>query len=262
MNKGKTRRFRIVVAISVVLGVLIVTPVVSVGVAFFKERNRCERRLVHLLAETDWQALLDACRELSRHTAAGELKRTSYHLHSGLPLPWFVPYHRDPEAASLPPQILDVDPLGVYAEGGGQVLLMLWPVPRESVVAYPENYMDRDGYMGAVELIPGLYFSEEHYGPNHPDLMEYINKLVEKGREFQHNKAKGKLEGDGNRGQPVRHEGVEDQRMRDPSKEFSVHLGGNNGGITGGITGTITGTASNYDRGAQLFRHGVGLLQL
>lgn len=188
MNGGRTRRFRIVVAILVVLGVLIVTPVVSVGVAYFKERNRCDRMLVHLLAETDWQALLDACREFSRRTANGELKRTSYHLHTGLPLPWFVPYHRDPEAASLPPEILDADPLGVYAQGGGQVWLMLWPTPRQGVMAYPEDYVDHDGYMGAVELVPGLYFSDEHYGPNHPDWAEYIDKLTEKGREFQRSK--------------------------------------------------------------------------
>ena len=120
MNIRRPRRSRIVVAILIVLGVLIVTPVVSVGVAYFKERNRCDRMLVHLLAETDWQALLDACREFSHRTADGELKRTSYHLHTGLPLPWFVPYHRDPEAASLPPEILDADPLGVYAQGAGK----------------------------------------------------------------------------------------------------------------------------------------------
>ncbi len=42
------------------------------------------------------------------------------------------------------------------------------------------------------------------------------------------------LEGSvGKRGQPVRHEGVEDQRMRDPSEEFSVHLGSHPSGAAG-----------------------------
>jgi hypothetical protein len=35
------------------------------------------------------------------------------------------------------------------------------------------------------------------------------------------------------RGQPVRHEGVEDQRMRDPSGEFSVHPGSHPSGAAG-----------------------------
>ncbi len=37
----------------------------------------------------------------------------------------------------------------------------------------------------------------------------------------------------GYRGQPVRHEGVEDQRMRDPSGEFSVHPGSHPSGAAG-----------------------------
>jgi hypothetical protein len=47
----------------------------------------------------------------------------------------------------------------------------------------------------------------------------------------------------------VRHEGVEDQRMRDPSEEFSVHLGSHPSGAAGqpavpkprvnGVVGTL-----------------------
>jgi hypothetical protein len=38
---------------------------------------------------------------------------------------------------------------------------------------------------------------------------------------------------EGNRGQLVRHEGVEDQRMRGPPEEFSVHLGSHPSGAAG-----------------------------
>ena len=55
-------------------------------------------------------------------------------------------------------------------------------------MAYPENYVDHDGYLGTVELVPSSHFSDEYYGPNHPDWVEYINQLIEKGREFQRSK--------------------------------------------------------------------------
>ena len=188
MNTRRNRALRIVLAALVVFGILVAVAGVSIAVAVVQESHRYERRLVHLLSETDYEALLRACREFSRRTANGELKRTSYVLHPGLPLPWFVRYHPNPEVASLPPEILDAAPLTIVADERGRVWLASRLVPRLGVVAYPEDYPDYNDHMGAVELVPGLWYYDETYGPNHPEWLQYINELLEKGKEFQEGK--------------------------------------------------------------------------
>jgi hypothetical protein len=66
-----------------------------------RDLNSMEARRPVLLYETDHQALLEACRELSRQVATGRLEPRSYRIH-GDP---------DPESRQFPRLILDLDPL-------------------------------------------------------------------------------------------------------------------------------------------------------
>ena len=90
MNKRKKMVVKIVAVVAIICAVSLVLPVpcnpwlpvVIVARAFGASRIR-----VRLLCETDHQALLEACRELSSRFARGELKPGKY----------WVRIHRDPE---------------------------------------------------------------------------------------------------------------------------------------------------------------------
>jgi len=64
------------------------------------EIKKGQQRQVRLLCETDHQALLEACREISRMFADGELKKYKY----------MVRINPDPEISSFPQVIIDLEP--------------------------------------------------------------------------------------------------------------------------------------------------------
>lgn len=156
--------------LGILLGVAIVVGI-AVGLLFLHiqmERHRVERRLVHLLCETDHEWLLEACRNVSKRTAAGEYEAGRAYA-----------IRRYPGRYRLPQAILDVDPLFVKIDGEGLVWVELFWAPSQGVVAYPEGYEFRtDHRAGDRELVPGLWFYDEHYSPKYPKYMEYIDGLI------------------------------------------------------------------------------------
>ncbi len=155
---------RILLGIAVVLGI-------AVGLLFVyirMERHKVERRLVHLLCETDHQALLEACRDVSRRTAAGEYEAARAYA-----------VRRRPGRHRFPQAILDVDPLFVRTDREGLVWVELFWAPSQGVVAYPEGYQfHTDHRAGDRELVPGLWLYDEHYSSKHPKYVEYIDELI------------------------------------------------------------------------------------
>jgi len=74
---------------------------------------------------------------------------------------------------------LDVDPLFVKIDGEGLVWVELFWAPSQGVVAYPDGYEFRtDHRAGDRELVPGLWFYDEHYSPKYPKYMEYVDGLI------------------------------------------------------------------------------------
>ena len=127
------------------------------------------QRLVRLLCETDYRALLEGCRELSSRVRRGDLKAGRY------------PVRFDPrqENASIPQVILNVQPNHVTIEDDGRVIVEMLGAPSYGVVAYPEDY--RLGHQGKVELIPGLWYYDENYGM-YADRKKDIDALIEQGK--------------------------------------------------------------------------------
>jgi hypothetical protein len=133
-----------------------------------------------LLCETDYKALLDACRELSKEKAAGRLKRQLYRLSD-----------RGPEVAGFPKAILDLRPNTVYIDYDGRVQLeMMGGLDSFGVNAYPEGYQKPPGAstftfkFGDIELIDGLWYYDESYKGD-PEYQKWIAALIEKGKARQ-----------------------------------------------------------------------------
>jgi hypothetical protein len=171
---AKRSRFRITAILVVVLLGFVALPVGCLVHTWHKS----DQRLVHMLCETDYQALLQACRELSQRVTAGDLEAKSYTLR--LPFPWPFRVTPSPEAASLPKPILDADPAFVDVDRDGLVRVLLWTFPDQGLVAYPENYPNY-GRVGRVELIPGLWFEDGNYEAR----SRFKNELIQRGKDYQ-----------------------------------------------------------------------------
>lgn len=131
-----------------------------------------ERAQVRLLCETDHQVLLEACRELSRRVATGELKPGRY----------YVRRDRAPEASTFPQPILDLRPSYVYIyDDAGVRLEMLGGLDHVGVQAYPEDFKEPypNFSYGGKELIPGLWYYDDGYEGN-PKHQKKIEALLQK----------------------------------------------------------------------------------
>lgn len=168
-GKGSSRR--------VVIPAVILMTTISLLVGLFvvrastRLRRSYRHRLVRLLCETDYQVLLEACRELSARVARGELKA------------WTYGVRRNPaaEASTFPQVILAIQPAYVLIEKDGRVCLEMFGYPSYGVVAFPKNYQIGDYHLGDVELIPGLWYYDEDY-QRYADRREDIDSMVERGR--------------------------------------------------------------------------------
>jgi hypothetical protein len=179
-----TRRRTLVVA--AILGVVVLAYV-------FTKMHKEDQRLRHLLCETDYQALLKACRELSQRVAAGDLEPKTYVFRYEWSRIVWRP-RPDPEAASFPKPLLDLDPILVEIDRDGRVwVALLTSVVRQGVFAYPENYRAPGDSLGKVELIPGLWFWDDQYQPGDPGIGTYVDRLIREGKKFQ--QSPGKEEG-------------------------------------------------------------------
>ena len=74
MTTERVRSLRGVIGVLVTLAVLMAVPILWV----VRERQKFDERMVNLLSKTDYQALLQACRDLSARVTAGTLEPTVY----------------------------------------------------------------------------------------------------------------------------------------------------------------------------------------
>ncbi len=128
---------------------------------------------VRLLYETDHQALLDACRELSKRVAAGELKPGEYYWMGG---------HPPGQALILPQIILDLKPGAVVVSEHGISIVMVGHSDPLGVYTYSPE--DREQHHTAgKKLVEGLWYYDLKY-QEHPgeDWESHLEKLRPKAR--------------------------------------------------------------------------------
>ena len=171
---------RIVLAVSIVLVIAVFAFYIvgyflfPYGFVFFAFRD-AQHRQVRLLCKTNHQALLEACNELSKQVAEGNLKPGRYSVYR----------KPDPEASRFPKPILDLEPSYVYIDKNdcGRVMVeMLGGLGHFGVEAYTEDYK-KPSYSeyGDKELIPGLWYYDDGYDGN-PEYDKRIEALMKKGK--------------------------------------------------------------------------------
>jgi len=143
-----------------------------------RDLRRMEAHRPVLLYETDHQALLEACRELSRQVDEGKLEPGMYGL--GLNPT------RDPKMRQFPQLILDLAPVRVDIEKDGQVVLIMSSIVMYGVCAFPEDYegsVDELYKYGdeawGIELIDGLWYYDEDF-QKHPEHKKEVEELLKK----------------------------------------------------------------------------------
>lgn len=148
------------------------------------------QRQVRLLYETDYQALLENCRELSRQVAGGDLKPGRYKV------------RRDPNTESyrFPQLILDLEPKYVVIDTDGQVKVAveeLGAFAYFGVRAYPEGY--KKPKSGDIELVAGLWYYDDQYNDKYPKYKKKVDALIQKGkmRQIETNTDSGNISGRG-----------------------------------------------------------------
>ena len=146
------------------------------AVWMIRDLDRMEARRPVLLYETDHRALLEACRQISRHVATGRLEPGEYRIHG----------NPDPESRQFAQLILDLDPLHVRIHKDGQVDIIMSPVVMYGVCAFPEDYVGSldelykygDEVWG-IELIDGLWYYDEDF-QKHPEHKKEVEELLKK----------------------------------------------------------------------------------
>lgn len=159
-----------------VSGVLIFLFSYGKGYGFIlKEIKKGQQRQVRLLCDTDHQALLKACRELSRRASTGDLKTGHYR----------VRLNPHSEALHFPQPILDLEPSYVEIDSNGRVMVELYGAfDNFGVFAYPEDYRAplSNFHYGDKKLIDGLWYYDSDYSEKNPKYQKKIDALIQKGK--------------------------------------------------------------------------------
>jgi len=133
-----------------------------------------QKRRVRLLYKTDHQALLGACRELSRRVSVGDLKPGKYSLSGS---------SRRKEVSQFPQPILDLGPIHVFIDYDGRVMLeMAGGLDHFGVSAYPEDYKKppHTEKLGDKKLLDGLWYYDDGYQYcDSPEEYEEYDKQIE-----------------------------------------------------------------------------------
>lgn len=131
-----------------------------------------QQRKVHLLSETNHQALLEACRELSERVSAGDLEPNNY----------LLLHKPHPETSRFPQLILDLEPMRISIKDDRSIMVeMHGGFHHYGVTAYPENFEkpSHSFSYGDKKIIDGLWYYEDGYNPRYN---KWVEKMIQKGK--------------------------------------------------------------------------------
>lgn len=179
LSKKTIHNIIISLKIIIVTGILLTLLIISYpSMLIFTIVQQSQRAQIRLLCKTDHQALLEACREVSREVKEGKLKPDRH----------FIRFDPEPEVLRLLPQeILDIKPSYIYIDelDCGRVMLeMLGGLGHFGVEAYTEDFMkaNPDFEYHDRKLIDGLWYYDDGYNEN-PDYAKRIEKLIRKNKQ-------------------------------------------------------------------------------
>ena len=180
MKRSKRMDLIIVITVLVIIFavglVLLYLTDFGAGIRYLITEIKMSQQLrVRLLCETDHQALLEACRDISRMVAKGDLKKYEYSIRRN-PDP-------DPETSRFSQVILDLEPSRIYIDEDGRVMVeMFGGLDPFGVYAYPEDYtLPSYSKYGDKKLIDGLWYYDGEYR-EHPEYEKRIEALMQKGK--------------------------------------------------------------------------------
>jgi hypothetical protein len=163
--------------LKIFIGLGLLYLIFTLGVVFILfggEAKKAIQRQERLLCETDHQALMEACREISRMFTDGELKKYQYQVRN----------NPDPEISSFPQVILDLEPTYINLHPGCVTVELCGGLDHFGVYAYTEDFKPpvRNYYYGGRELVPGLWYYDDGY-ENNPEYDKTIEALIQKRKE-------------------------------------------------------------------------------
>jgi hypothetical protein len=172
-NRYVTRSITALILVTIFFGVCLWIYLPFTKVSRELEKKREEQR-IQLLCNTNYQALLEACRGLSKQVESGELESNIYYMTNST---------HQPVVSRFSPLILNLNPAYVVLDGNGCVIIA---ISRFGVRAYSEDYKKPrpDFVYGDKELIPGLWYFDEDYKDN-PKYQKKIDNLIQIGKSKQ-----------------------------------------------------------------------------
>ena len=177
LNKLKIALIAIGWLVVIILTILFFYHPVRIFGLIIKEGLNNRQRIVHLLSETDHQALLEACRQISKEVFASNLDPNRYQ----------VRYKPDPEISRFPQLVMDVEPIYIDIYSDGRVSLEISGALHHcGVTAYPENYEKPSDYFtyGDKKIIDGLWYFEHGYNSKRG---KWIDSLLKEGKRIRKN---------------------------------------------------------------------------
>ncbi len=166
----KSRRERIIVVAVVVAAAAVLAPFAINFFGILRVFHRVQESRVRLLGKTDHVALLEACQELSRQVAAGELAPGRYARHG---VQWDPAFEPPEVIRELRPSLLKID------EDGRVVVGMAAGLSNISAIAYPDGYREHSAsyHYGDRELIPNLWYCDMEY-QREPDYDKIVDGIL------------------------------------------------------------------------------------
>jgi hypothetical protein len=139
--------------------------------------RKVQQRQIHLLCQTDYKILLDACMDVLGQVKTGQLKSGVYYLNDK---------KLTPNPINLPKPILDLNPTYVYIDeynSGRMMLEMEGGLGHSGVNAYSEDFKkpSSDYVYGDRKLIEGLWYYDDGYRDN-PKYNKVIDDLINKNK--------------------------------------------------------------------------------
>ncbi len=134
------------------------------------------RGRVNLLCKSNYEVLLEDCRELLEIVESGKLKSGKYNLR----------IKPDPNISIFPKSLIDLHPTYIYIDedyNSYVMVEMLGGLEHFGITAYKKDFLQpfQDFHYGDKELISGLWYYDDNYS-NNPGYDKIIDNKIKKNK--------------------------------------------------------------------------------